>query len=203
MEEQKQILTPIIDAKIKSELYNRLSADDSCGHCVSLLSEDEATAIYFYTTENDQLSYKVVNPYLRGECHDIDLSNHVSWIDSALKKLSSYKEGPLYRGEDSCVNLLSLINKMNKKQKISERELIYYECGFYMSSTIRKNSPFLNKNVIFNITTSDAGRLISHISAFPEESEVLFQRDSKFIVVGVDDESCKGKLIIHLTGVNV
>ena len=39
----------------------------------------------FYTTENDHLSYKVVNPYLRGECHDINLSNHISWIDSALQ----------------------------------------------------------------------------------------------------------------------
>ncbi|MFQ2509845.1 ADP-ribosyltransferase [Aeromonas caviae] len=203
MEEQKEVLTPIIDAKLKSDLYTRLSADDSCGHCVSSLSEDEAAAVYFYTTENDHLSYKVVNPYLRGECHDINLSNHISWIDSALQKLPNYTEGPLYRGEDSSGSWLDLINKINARKKISAKDLAYYECGFYMSSTIRKNSPFLYKNVILNITTSNSGRLISHVSAFPEESEVLFQRDSKFIVVGVDNESCQGKLIIHLTGVNI
>ena len=82
----KEVLTPIIDAKLKSDLYTRLSADDSCGHCVSsLIRRCEAAAVYFYTTENDHLSYKVVNPYLRGECHDINLSNHISWIDSALQ----------------------------------------------------------------------------------------------------------------------
>ncbi|MDX7761122.1 ADP-ribosyltransferase [Aeromonas caviae] len=194
--EEKKTSPSVVKDRMSDELYSYLKEHDYCGKCVSALSKDELTAIYFYTTEHDTFSYKGVNSYLQGNNINTDLSEHIEKIDTALNKLPSCNEFMLYRGEDFDGHIHSVINSLSSNP-INISNLII-SCKPYISTTTLAHSPTLEKDIIINIFHSKEGRLVKHVSAFEHEEEILFPRGRNFLLMSFDDESASGKIIVQM-----
>jgi ADP-ribosyltransferase exoenzyme len=179
--------------------------DNDVGYLFSTISDREIRSVYFYTTENETFSYLAINPLLAaGTFNTSDIKYQIQSIDSCLEKLSPYI-GPLVRTETDggwmhkkIDLLLELSNTAVKTTTKSSIEYVSNE--FFMSTTLRPIADLSNASVIFLILSKYGGRNISDFSAFPEEKEVLFKRNSQFIIVSVDD-SIKNRVVVTLAEV--
>lgn len=169
---------------------------DPCG-CNKALTDIELLSLYLYTTEDAKHSYRPINSALSAnDWASTDLEVQIGHIDSALSCLSPYS-GECYRTEEEngrihtkAKRVLALTNPPSADDVVE----VFVE--FFMSSSLDPALALRGKDVEIVITGVAAGRDITHLSHFPVESEILFERNTSFLILEV--ESKPGSFLIYL-----
>lgn len=159
---------------------------DPCG-CNRNLSDLELLSLYLYTTEDAEYSYKPINSALcAGSWIGTELGVQIEAIDSALDCLASYS-GECYRTEEENGRIHSKAKRVLESSRApSAEDVVEVFVEFFMSSSLDSELALRGRAVDIVIVATHAGRDITHFSNFPDESEVLFKRDSRFLILEVN-----------------
>lgn len=173
-----------------------LRSQDPCC-CNKVLSDIELLSLYLYTTEDATYSYLPINSALSANnWAGTYLETQIEYIDSALGRLSPYS-GECYRTEQyngrihtKAKHVLALAGPP------SAADVVEVFVEFFMSSSLDRALALRGKDVEIVIVGVAAGRDITHFSHFPNESEILFERNTRFLIMEV--ESNPGSFVIYL-----
>ena len=142
---------------------------------LSKLTEAEAAAIHYYTTDG----YYLLNLNLRNRQKLSKEMEHVAAaIDSGLDQLPAHK-GTVFRGLEPIQTIRQMVQDKWKPGSIVS------DAG-YVSASIKKSVSESFGSSINLIIRSRSGRTIAHISDYPTEGEVLFKRGTRFRVLRRD-----------------
>lgn len=182
------IAAPIPLASIRNQ--------DPCG-CNRALSDLELLSLYFYTTEDAQHSFRSINSALStGNWAGTDIGVQIEYIDSALNCLSPYS-GECYRTEEENGRIHSKAKRLlDLTNPPTADDVVELFVEFFMSSSLDPTLALRGNAVEIVITGVTAGRDITHLSRFPGEREVLFKRNSRFLILEVDQTP--GSFLIYL-----
>lgn len=157
------------------------------------LMPEEIAVIRHYTSSG----YTQLNQQLRGQSlqnENIDFSNHLS---TALAKLPSVAERTLvYRG--ACLSTKRFQDYQNAlKSETSIIEFAFLSTSVKMSTGLAfsKNCAG-NMQVVFKINTQK-GRAIQLFSAFPQEKEVLLDKNTSFRVAAIEFGSPHNTILLE------
>lgn len=141
------------------------------------LSEDEASAIKRYSADSERITE--LNRRLRERIADEEDLEIEGLLNSGLAKLPKYK-GIVYRG-------IKIKNpKEFLKEYTPENEIDFNQ---FVSST-KKIDLVFEGNIVY-VIKSKGGIDIEDFSVKPQEQEVLFKSNSKFLVQIVSEENIK------------
>jgi hypothetical protein len=165
-----------------------IRSQDPCG-CNKSLTDEELLSLYLYTTEDAKYSYRPINSALSANNWvGTELEVQIGCIDSALGCLSPYS-GECYRTEEEngrihtkAKRILALANPPSADDVVE----VFVE--FFMSSSLDPALALRGKAVQIVITGIAAGRDITHLSHFPGESEILFGRGARFLILEVESK---------------
>ncbi|ADL53223.1 ADP-ribosyltransferase [Clostridium cellulovorans] len=153
------------------------------------LNETEKWSLDYYTNDG----FRELNKTLReGKKLDSTMNTAVKGLDSSLSKLPDYK-GKVYRNLDFSFNKKGMDEFLNNHK---EGDIVNY---VQYTSTSKADdvfgNKFLGKDSIKLSIKSKSGKDISNYSQHKMEEEVLFGRDSKFIVNSIKNDKLGGVLI--------
>lgn len=141
------------------------------------LTDEETSAIKNYTN----MYYRPMNQYLREGTEEISdvgkVKKSIEDVVQGLKKLPVWTK-PCYRGIDLDEHSLIVLSEMKAG------DVLYMKA---FSSTSKKKSLTFDMQVQFTIH-GKTGRDVEKLSRHPEEKEVLFAPDSRFMVKSVQHE---------------
>ncbi|MBF0548695.1 MAG: hypothetical protein HQM08_29975 [Candidatus Riflebacteria bacterium] len=168
-------------AKIKEETESRTSCDIPESQNLTI---DERIALFTYTTQY----FALINSILRNgtEKEKQLLSPLVTRISSALKKLPSFK-GMTIRGIKSFVGF--------EEYKVGQ---IVTEKTFTSTTNDPKSEISTAFSFVLHIT-SKTGKALGGLSGHPEESEVLFDKGTRFQIT--DRKDTQDKVIVTMVEV--
>lgn len=159
--------------------YKTILSNRTIPSIVSSLTELETVAIYGYTDN----TYKILNRTLRNCSPElVDISSYIAVMNSALRKIPDF-EGLVFRKATLPSSILALYEPGN----------IVQEAGFL--STSKKPYDDLHAQNRFTIK-SHHGKLISAITIYPDEQEVLFRNGTNFKVISREETDCDQALSI-------
>ncbi|CAF0937701.1 unnamed protein product [Adineta ricciae] len=172
-------------------------------------NDEKKSAIYWYTFES--FLYKLLNKALRNEdvhslcrfgCFIVELSNEID--DLHRKREASEPKLPLqlFRGQ--------VITKREHEQILKSKDKLISTNSFFSTSTNRdKAIEFVEGNshraglmpILFKITAPPNLKQtkfadVRHISAHPEEEEVLFNLGAVFKITGVEEKSGSNSYVL-------
>lgn len=136
------------------------------------LTLEEKAIIYKYTDDGH-----FVNESLY-ESKGTKVSEYAKYLDYCLSKLPNF-EGITFRGSD----LESF--EIEKYQKALDEKMTITEHGFISASRIKKQANQYRRTALFEIFSKN-GKLIEKVSKFVNEQEVIFRKNSKFRVLGIE-----------------
>jgi hypothetical protein len=159
---------------------------DPCG-CNSGLSDLELLSIYCYTTEDARHSYRAINQELTAaRSGNPDIQAQIASIDSALNRLSPYL-GECYRTEEENGRIHSKAKRLlSLTTAPGANDVVELFVEFFLSTSLDRALSLRGNAVEIIIAGSVAGRDVSHLSRFPAESEILFKRDTHFLILEVE-----------------
>lgn len=163
-----------------------IRSQDPCG-CNKRLSDVELASLYCYTTEDANYSYKTINRDLSlGTLSSDEVEAQVMYIDAALNNLPAHS-GECYRTENENGRIHSkakhLVTLSTPPTADDVTELFL---EFFMSTSLDRALALRGRDVEIVIAGKSAGRHVSHISRFPDEKEILFKRDTRFLILEID-----------------
>ncbi|CAF1508631.1 unnamed protein product, partial [Adineta ricciae] len=172
-------------------------------------NDEKKTAIYWYTFES--FLYKLLNKALRNEdvhslcrfgCFIVELSNEID--DLHRKRETSEPKSPLqlFRGQ--------VITKREHEQILKSKDKLISTNSFFSTSPDQdKAIEFVEGNshraglmpILFKITAPPNLKQtkfadVRHISAHPEEEEVLFNLGAVFKITGVEEKSGSNSYVL-------
>lgn len=181
------------------DVLAELKSKDPC-NCTNILANEEIRSIYFYSTDHDEFSYKTINNTLEQQkMEHSEIKFQIEKIDTGLAKLQPYK-GQCLRGEDFGGYIYNkttaLLAAKPESPTPAAIDMVEYMCSnFFMSATIDVKSAHLQRNVKIIALSKGGARNISHISAYPDEQEFLFQRNAKFVLTRVEQQADNSMVI--------
>ncbi len=147
------------------------------------MSSNDIDALSYYTAEG----YENMNGALRSGSISPNMKKDIDSVSSAIKSLPKWK-GEVLRGMNvSKYTLDSFISKFEKGKTV--------EFPAFTSTTFSKNSSFLiNMDKKFNVhmkikAKGKSGAYVGSLSTLKGEKEVLFDKKTRFKVVGVKERS--------------
>lgn len=137
-------------------------------------------AVFGYTTSH----YRELNKALRsGDPDTLQASEtYIQGVQEGLAKLPGYDNQTVWRGARLSADIIS---KYEPGQVVREAAF---------TSTSHDSKKKFSGNVTFVIQTREEdsqGKLVSHLSDYPNEKEVLFNRDTEFFVLKKEDDPNK------------
>lgn len=169
---------------------------DTCD-CNKFLTDAELLSLYLYTTEDANHSYRPINNALSANnWANTDLGVQIGHIDSALSRLSPYA-GECYRTEEENGRIHTKAKRvLDLTNPPSADDVVEVFVEFFLSSSFDSALALRGKAVEIVITAVAAGRDITHLSRFTNESEILFRRNTRFLILEV--ESKPSSFLIYL-----
>jgi hypothetical protein len=159
---------------------------DPCG-CNAALSDAALASLYCYTTEDANYSYRTINRDLSaGASSSAEVKTQISYIDAALDSLPAHT-GECYRSEEADGRIHSKAKRLitlPTPPTVDDVTELFVE--FFMSTSLDRALALRGSDVEIVVAGTSAGRHISHISQFPNEKEILFKRDTRFLILEVD-----------------
>ncbi len=163
--------------------YKRFN-DSEFGSLANLkLTEDEASAIKYYTSDDRKIN--ALNKKLREGTATKNDKIVEKVLNQALNKMPSY-EGTVYRGIK-----ISDVDGFIKRYT-SGKEIDFSQ---FTSTSFKKAESYYG-NVKYEII-SKTGKDVSALSSKPAEKEVLFKSDAKFKVINVENKNGKTYIILE------
>lgn len=151
-----------IDIILQSERINALPE----------LTLEEKAIIYKYTDDGHYVNESLY------ESKGTKVSEYAIYLDYCLSKLPNF-EGITFRGSDLKPY------EIEKYQKALDEKITITEYSFISASRIKKQADQYRRTALFEIFSKN-GKLIKKVSKFVNEQEVIFRKNSKFRVLGIE-----------------
>lgn len=175
-------------------MLTKLKCKISGKYAVRTLSSEEIDSIRDYTSWSTHYNQYMRTGKTIGGYSPESLTRKVIKVDESLSKIRSSYKGDVYRISKAEQGVFG--EKIKVGDTIGDRGFwstsgtndIFFDDDFKGAPGIWSGEPTVKDEVRYKVVSSEGGKNISTISEFPEQNEILFQPNSRFEVLAIEDK---------------